>query len=314
MNGRWQIVGLSLLLSATLLLPAAAQTRGRAGPPEVVTLDTDDGVRLTLTYYPSWEGKNATPVVMLHDHKDTRAIFGSLASRLQSPEEGEKRPSFAVVAVDLRGHGSSTRQLLPDGGREELDAAKLTTNLVADMIQFDMKEVRKFLVTKNDEGKLNLNKLCLVGAGMGANIAATWAAVDWAWPPLAVGKQGQDVKALVLISPRWKYQGTLLQDALRMDAMKRGVAWCIICGEKDSRVLADADRLYKQLERYHPEPRSTLAERPRGLDELVWDSRLQGGDLLTQIGKPLEDAVIQFLTENVAEQEDPWIERRARLE
>jgi pimeloyl-ACP methyl ester carboxylesterase len=314
MNGRWHVVSFSLLVVATLLLPAEAQSQSRAPAPEVVLLDTDDGVRLTLTYYPSREGKDATPVLMLHDQKDTRAIFGTMAARLQSPREGEKHPSFAVVTVDLRGHGGSTRRQLPGGVREEIDAAKLTKNLVADMIRFDLKAVRKFLVTKNDAGKLNLNKLCLVGAGMGANVAANWAAVDWAWPPLAVGKQGQDVKGLVLISPRWKYQGTLMQNVLRMNAMKRDVAWCIICGEKDPRVLADADRLYKQLERFHPEPRSRTAGRPRGLEELVWDSSLQGGDLLSQIGKPLEDAIIQFLTDNVADQEYPWIERRTRLD
>jgi len=313
MNGRWHTAGISLLLTATLFLPAAAQSR-RAPAPEVVLVDTDDGVTLTLTYYPSWEGKDATPVVMLHDHKDTRAIFGSLATRLQSPEEGDKHSSFAVVTVDLRGHGGSTRRQLPGGAREEVDAARLTRNLVTDMIQFDMKAVRKFLVTKNDEGKLNLNKLCLVGAGMGANVAATWAAVDWAWPPLAVGKQGQDVKALVLVSPRWKYQGTMLQQALRMDEFKQGVAWLIICGEKDRRVLADADRLYKQLERFHPEPATARAAGTLSLEELVWDSSLQGGDLLSQVGKPLEDAIVQFLTVNVAEQEHRWIERRTRLD
>ena len=66
------------------------------------------------------------------------------------------------------------------------------------MAALDMEAVRKFLVDKNDAGELNLNKLCLVGSGMGASVAANWAVQDWSAPPLAVGKQGQDVKALVL--------------------------------------------------------------------------------------------------------------------
>lgn len=308
------VAGTSLLLTAVVVLPAGAQPRGRAPAPEGEVLQTDDGVQLSLTYYPSWEGKDATPVVMLHDHKDTRAVFGALAERMQAPSAEDDHPSFAVVTVDLRGHGDSTRRLLPGGVTNEVDASRLTRNLMLDMVQFDMKAVRKFLVTKNDEGELNLNKLCLLGAGMGANVAATWGAVDWAWPPLAVGKQGQDVKGLVLISPRWKYQGLPMQQALRMDAYKRGAAWCIIYGREDSRVKSDAMRIVKQLERFHPEPGSGRARRPSGLKELAWDSKLQGGSLLSQIGQPLEDAIIDFLTNNVAEQDYAWIERRSRLD
>lgn len=314
MNASWRIAGLSLLLAAASCLSAEAQPHGRAPAPEVVTLTTDDGVQLVLTYYASSQGKEATPVVLLHDHKDTQAVFASLAERLQSPGEGDKHPSFAVVTVDLRGHGGSTQRILPDGERQEVDAAKLNKNLVGGMVASDMKAVRKFLVTKNDAGKLNLNKLCLVGAGMGASVAATWGAIDWSWPPLAVGKQGQDVKALVLISPRWKYQGLLMQNALKLQPYKRAVAWFIICGREDSRVRADASRLFKQLERYHPEPESTRADRPRGLQALGWESSLQGDNLLSQAGKPLEDAIVEFLTDNVAEQEFPWSARRNRID
>jgi pimeloyl-ACP methyl ester carboxylesterase len=308
------VAGLSLLLTVVGVNPAWAQPRSRAPAPEVVILDTDDGVQLSLTYYPSWEGKEATPVLMLADHKDTRAVFAALAARMQSPTREDNYPSFAVVTVDLRGHGDSTRRLLPGGVTDEVDASRLTRNLLVDMVQFDMKAVRKFLVTKNDEGQFNLNKLCLVGSGLGANVAATWGAVDWSWPPLAVGKQGQDVKGVVLISPRWKYQGLSMQQALRLEPYKSDVAWCIIYGREDDRMKSDATRIVKQLERFHPEPQSARAERPSGLTVLAWDSKLQGSSLLSQIGKPLEDSIIDFLTSNIAEQDYPWIERRSRLD
>ena len=35
------------------------------------------------------------------------------------------RPSFAVVTVDLRGHGDSTKQCFPNGMQQNLDAAKI---------------------------------------------------------------------------------------------------------------------------------------------------------------------------------------------
>src|SRR5262249_35007554 len=158
------------------------------------------------------------------------AIFGPLATLLQTPPENDRdRPSFAVIAVDLRAHGDSTKQVAPNGAQQNLDAAKVGKADVYAMARIDMEEVHRFLVTKNDEGSLNLNKLCLVGAGMGASVAANWAAEDWSVPPLAIGKQGQDVKALVLISPRWTFQALSMQGPLRMRPLKEQ-AWMLIYG------------------------------------------------------------------------------------
>ena len=110
-------------------------------------------------------------MVLLHDYKNTRTIFAPLAQRLQSPGEGEgDRPPFAVVTVDLRGHGDSTKQVTPDGFQFELDAARLDKPAVLAMAGLDMEAVRSFLVAKNDAGELNLNKLCLVVRGW----APTW--------------------------------------------------------------------------------------------------------------------------------------------
>src|SRR3972149_1958727 len=158
MNSPWRNACLSTLLTVILTSPAGAQSQFAAAGAEVVTLETDDGVQLAVTYYASSEGKKATPVVLLHDHKDTRSVFATLAERLRSPGENDKHAPFAVVTVDLRGHGDSTQRIDSEGYREEIDAAKLNKDLVADMVQFDMKAVRRFLVTKNDKGELNLNK------------------------------------------------------------------------------------------------------------------------------------------------------------
>ena len=44
------------------------------------------------------------------------------------------------------------------------------------MSLMDMEAVRSFLVGKNDKEELNLNRLCIVGLGMGATVAVNWAA------------------------------------------------------------------------------------------------------------------------------------------
>jgi len=291
----------------------------RVSPPEVVTLKTKDGVQLKATYYPaihrkgSAEAKHVAPVVLLHDYKGTRAMFASLAQRLQSPgDDDPERPSFAVITVDLRAHGDSTKQILPNGFPTDLDAAKLDKNGLLAMAGLDMEAVRSFLVLRNDAGELNLNKLCLVGSGMGANVAANWALQDWAAPALAVGKQGQDAKALVLISPRWSYKGLTLQAPLRFRPLKRYVAWMLIYGEEDNNVKADVRRIHNQLEPLHRDANAVQGGHG-DLALVAWPSKLQGDTLLTQMGGRIEDQILTFLIENAAEREYPWISRLDRL-
>lgn len=181
------------------------------------------------------------------------------------------------------------------------------------MASYDLDAVRNFLVEKNDEGDLNLNKLCLVGSGMGGNVAANWAFTDWSYPSLAVGKQGQDVKAIVLISPRWSYNGLLMQGPMQFRALKENVAWMLVYGAKDKQFQADAVRIKKQLERFHPATDETGAKRTSGLTVLSLPMRLQGDSLLTQAGGSTEDQIVEFLTKNVAKSQAEWIARRNRL-
>jgi pimeloyl-ACP methyl ester carboxylesterase len=252
--------------------------------------------------------------VLLHDYKDTRATFAPLAERLQAPgDEEPSRPSFAVVTLDLRGHGESTVQLLPNGQQVELNAARIDKNSLFAMAAYDMEALRAYLVAKNDAGELNLNKLSLVGAGMGASVAANWALQDWSAPPLAVGKQGQDVKALSLISPRWSYRGLSMRAPMRSRPLAQAARWQLIYGKEEPEAAADARRIENQLERFHPAPAGGAAAQPRGLVVIPWESKLQGGTLLTRVGAPIEQQIVKFLVENVASKELPWSSRRTRL-
>jgi pimeloyl-ACP methyl ester carboxylesterase len=308
----------AVIFLASLASTALAQRNSRGAGAETAKIQTRDGVELSLTYYPSFAskdpalGKQVTPVVLLHDEKDTQGMFSSLVGRLQTVSRDPNQPSFALVTVDLRGHGVSTRQTAPNGQTRQLDAAKLNRNDLLAMSAQDMEAVRGFLVGKNDAGELNLNKLCLVGVGLGATVAVNWAAQDWSAPPLLVGKQGQDVKALVLVSPQWKYRGIMMQQALRVAALKKGAAWMLVFGEQDADQMADERRIFRQLEKFHPAP--TSADAPQqGLVELPLRSALEGSGLMSQVGQPIEDAIVNFLTTQVADQDLPWIKRRNRL-
>jgi pimeloyl-ACP methyl ester carboxylesterase len=216
------------------------------------------------------------------------------------------------MTVDLRAHGQSTKQIY-NGAEMTLDVTRLGKNDLIAMSVYDMEAVRSFLVGKNDAGELNLNKLALVGSGMGASVAANWALTDWAAPPLAVGKQGQDVKGIVMISSRWSYDGLLMQAPMKFRPLKENVAWLLVYGARDSKVKADAQRIIKQLERFHPEIESGGKNLRRGLAEVAAPSTLQGDKLLTQLANSLESQIVAFLVDNVAKTPQPWTSRRDRL-
>ncbi len=290
------------------------------GASEQISVTTSDGVMLRGAYFPSaarkgsTQGKQTTPVVMLHDLKGTRATFAPLAQALLAPGDGTvERPYFAVVMMDLRGHGESTKQLTGGGGVTDLDPAKLGKEGLTAMSTLDMEAIRDFLVDKNDAGELNLNKLCLVGSGMGASVAVNWAAKDWLAPPLAVGKQGQDVKGLVLVSPRWSYNGLMIQDALKFGIFKKNVAWMLIGGVQDQKQKQDFSRVQAQLEKSHPKPEKGGANQRSGLEVIALPTSLEGDVLVGKSGDVIDPAIVKFLTEYVAAAQLPWTNRRNKI-
>jgi len=294
--------------SCCQVAPATAQSpRSAAG--ENMSLTTKDGVRLKATYYPSELGKEAVPVVMLHDYKESRTVFNGLAEALQNPPGGQ-RPSHAVITVDLRGHGESTSQQSPNGRTRELETARLGKQDFRNMVLYDMEAVRKFLVKKNDSGELNLNKLCLLGSGMGANVATSWAAVDWSTQNLANRKQGQDVKALVLTSPEWNYSGLPLLKPLKHPGVRERISTLIIYGKKDSKAAKSAETVNKNLKRYHPDPPPGKGPEHKDLVLIARPTSLQGTRLLTDPNFGMLPDLEFFLDARLSQQDYEWIQRR----
>ena len=199
-------------------------------------------------------------------------------------------------------------------GREiELNADRFRPPDFANMVNFDMEAVRSFLVERNDAGELNLNRLCLIGAGMGASVALNWAAQDWSAPPLTSGKQGQDVKGLVLVSPQWNFRGLAVRNALMQPGVRSQISVLIVFGnaKKSHKVARDSLRIYKQFERYHPQPPPELAQEKQDLfllDSL--DTTLQGADLLNQRGFNVDLAISDFIELRIARPDFPWSQRR----
>ena len=311
-----------LALAAAVVLavgaPAGAQVRrsNRVPAPEPVdhTLVTKDGVQLRITYFPSDAGQEATPVVLLHDRGESRAVMRDLALLLQSPglDQGEPVPRRAVVTVDLRGHGDSKTAVDYDGNEVQLNVDRFRQADYENMVDFDMEAVRSFLVERNDARELNLNKLALVGSGMGANVATIWAARDWEAPPLAVRKQGQDVKALALISPAWNYRGLALNDALRQPDVRGRLGLFVAFGTQSRSAERDARNVLRNVEKFHPEPPADQVVEKKSLYVEEIPTALQGTELLTKRDFALPPKIDVFLWRRVDDQTFPWIGRKVK--
>jgi alpha-beta hydrolase superfamily lysophospholipase len=255
---------------------AAAQPRPAtapaATPPERLRLTTSDGVQLAASYYAVADqaptaaaggavgGRPRPPVViLLHDLDGSHGSVDPLARGLQ-------QRGVAVVALSLRGHGTETAGSLsrtsPDGKTTPLSAAALrkpdfdamirtSGGRVRDqaLVRGDIETVRNWIKRQADAGVLDLDRLYLVGSGVGAALAMAWAIEDAGWPPLATGPQGGHVRGIAMISPAWTTRGFSVAPALAAELIRRRMPLMVIAGHEDR----DAIKLYDQLKRQRPQ-------------------------------------------------------------
>lgn len=278
-----------------------AQPRRPLPKPQPVSMKTRDGVQLAGTYFPSpldkEVQKDAAAVILLHAYKGSRGDFNDLAMQLQAS-------GCAVLCPDLRGHGDSTRRSMPDGTERKLDPAMLTKQDLEAMVQYDVEACKSFLFEKHNAKELNIEKLALVGAEMGGAIAVNWAAWDWHWPVLATGKQGQDVKAVVLLSPVWAFKGLPISQAVGDRELVSRLAWFIAVGNQEPRELSEAKRLFQSIERFFPTEASKAA-----IGLLPVETSLQGTKMLAARG--VNAQIVKFIDAQVAKKSYAWADRKS---
>lgn len=292
-----QVLG-RLCLTAPLLLASAVE--GRAADVatehtvEELRLETSDGIRIAAWYYPAAEDAttNAT-VILIHDLEGSHTTVDNLARSLQ-------RAGHAVVAPDLRGHGASglrsggargdtaDPRLLRKADLEAIAASSGGSHRGQAAIRGEIEAVRGWIKEKSEAGSLNIDRLCVVGCGLGATLASMWTAADWNWPPTTSGPQGRQVRALALISPVWATKGVSMSLPLKSDAIQHTVPIMVLAGKNDR----DAIRLFDQLKRFRPnawfqqrvEPPAEKARNPvAATDATVFfietETSLKGDDL-----------------------------------
>jgi hypothetical protein len=177
---------------------------------------------------------------------------------------------------------------------------------VMSMMTGDLEAVKKFLATENNAQKLNLNALTLIGIREGAVLASHWAVRDLNFPSVGSIKQGQDVKAMVLISPERLHKGFNLEDTLS-DRTFWQLPFLIIVGES-SRQAGDADRFHKRLETLKKRAARGVSS---GLQYEVINTSLEGHALVNDAPGVIEKVKTFVVTEMVNNSSKfPWVERQ----
>lgn len=268
-------------------VPASKKKQEEKIPdPEHVILDTSDGVRLKCTYFAppkseETDGKAAIPIILLHDWEGNRGQLLRYGAYLQSR-------GYAAIVPDLRGHGEST-QIVGVDKPINIERFRKPDVLAA---QKDIERCKKYLVQRHNEGQLNIDLLCVLAVGETSVLAVQWTYNDWfAFPPFNAGgvKQGQDVKALVLVSPQKKISGVSMVPILKQP-MYTGVGFdampmLIIWGADDEEAAKDSASIHAMLEKARPdiskiEDAAEKFERTTLFGEPVPGTRLSGTELM----------------------------------
>ena len=295
----------------------AAAARGSKGgkseeegppKPEAVTRETKDGVQLHFTYYAGTAGKKAVPVIMLHGWDGQGSDYEALALRLQAA-------GHAAITPDLRGFGRTKSYQTPGGDVRDLDPETFRTKALESMI-YDVEACRKFLLEKNNEGELNIEALCIIGADFSTIVAMNWARYNWEQPVLPAYKLGQDVKAMVLLSPVASFKGMTNRDALSHPVVKGRLSTLIAVGNEDTKALAEAKRLNSSLQAFHPKVSKDPEEQKNKLDlfYITPDTKLQGTELLGD-GLPVANNILGFINLRLVAKMDDlrWQDRQNPL-
>jgi len=298
-----RIFAVIALLSTTSL--ASAQTPKKPVVEEK-ELITGDELKLKISYYKSSLGEEAPVVILLHGKKGSRQQWNILAADLQSKGE------FAVVSVDLRGHGESVMA-------KKAELLKKTDYQA--MVAIDLAAVKEFLLEEHGKKRLNVNKLGIVACDFSASVALLYAELDWEKIPYDDSPtdadrtpRGRDVQALVLISPEANTPGLVTHKAI-MAVKARSRPIVIGVSDKNSHDVATATKMYEQLSPKKDKDKDKEKEKEKDEPPYLWkyEGNLSGMDLVAR-NPNFRGHIFAFLTKYVKEHQTEWRDRRSRLD
>lgn len=180
---------------------------------ERITFETSDNVTIVGDYY---EGGRDKAVLLLHMMPATRASWVAFANALTAA-------GFSVLAIDLRGHGESTK----GPGDTVLDYQEFQD---ADH-QASIADVEGAIAFLKKEKKMKDVAMC--GASIGANLALTYAAVH------------PEIRSVILLSPGLVYRGVDTGSVAELITPDQRVF--LLASEDDEYSAASAKELHEKL-------------------------------------------------------------------
>ena len=284
---------------------------------------TSDRVLLTGAFYPGHADKDTVPVILLHGQGKNREEFAPLI------EEMKKR-GYAILTFDFRGHGESTTRF-PNPREQMQDQAMRTPNPgmpnpgmmvqpqmpvrppqpprpveylernfkrvdYENMYKFDSLPFYRFLVQQNNEEKLNLNKLVIIGADMGGTVGGRMTTQLWA------NSRGKNVRSLVIISPNYDpFSKALLKDT---KCFHKDVPLLMIVGQLDRQARENALNLREDIlgkERKRDDNPTSMSS-PVPIAE--FPSERQGGELLRESKLGIPQKIADYIDETFAKHKE----------
>jgi pimeloyl-ACP methyl ester carboxylesterase len=282
-------------------------------------LTTDDDWSIYITYYPAAGEKDSVTkespvVVLLHGDKENRLVWEADKGLVPKLHEA----GYAVIAVDLRKHGQSTNVAgragdSPAGGKSS-DGTNLMGTDYRNMVEFDMAAVKKFIYDENQAKKLNMNKMAIIGAESAADVAMCFAVADWNKEPYDDAPsdelktpRGQDVRALVLISPPQRVKGLSMNEVISdVRNPDWNIAIATLYGKRNRSDAKDAKAIHHKL----------FGSGKSNSDRIYligYDYNLRGTNLLGKKEVDAESAIVKFLALHLKTLQGDWRDRQSRL-
>lgn len=168
----------------TIPMADKLQLYGRLYDPSIHTDEDGEVIVPAAEEDEDYAGPRYPLVILVHGLNHTHSTWQDLPATLV-------KAGYAVFALDLRGHGKSTRK--GQGSRVSWRMMNQSEWLT---LPQDVEQVVKYFAKGEDYPQVDARQVSLIGEKLGANVVT----------PVAKKQQAQ-VKAIVLISPGLVYKG-----------------------------------------------------------------------------------------------------------